>query len=163
NLLIQNLLHTWRYSLANSYERFSWEMVDVAEVLGEYGFTGVERQIVKASFHRRSVFPNRAVGVRMAGVADYYRRTGDKRLVGRAPRHAPAQRRRCVRVVPSGGAGLLPVLAVRSRRAALRLGHGFVGGEVLEPGHAVRARVGAVPAREARGDGRAAVLPGPRV
>lgn len=83
NLLIQNLLHTWRYSLANSYERFSWEMVDVAEVLGEYGFTGVERQIVKTSFHRRSVFPNRAAGVRMAGVADYYRRTGDKRFVDR--------------------------------------------------------------------------------
>lgn len=83
NLLIQNLLHTWRYSLANSYERFSWEMVDVAEVLGEYGFTGVEREIVEASFHRRSVFPNRAVGVRMAGVADYYRRTGDTRFVDR--------------------------------------------------------------------------------
>jgi hypothetical protein len=83
NLLIQNLLHTWRYSLANAYERFSWEMVDVAEVLGEYGFTGVERQIVKESFHRRSLFPNRAAGVRMAGVADYYRRTGDARFVSR--------------------------------------------------------------------------------
>ena len=83
NLLIQNLLHTWRYSLANAYERFSWEMVDVAEVLGEYGFTGAEREIVKESFHRRSVFPNRAVGVRMAGVADYYRRTGDARFVSR--------------------------------------------------------------------------------
>ena len=83
NLLIQNLLHIWRYSLANAYERFSWEMVDVAEVLGEYGFTGVERQIVEESFHRRSVFPNRAVGVRMAGVADYYRRTGDAGFVDR--------------------------------------------------------------------------------
>jgi len=83
NLLIQNLLHTWRYSLANAYERFSWEMIDVAEVLGEYGFTGVERQIVEESFHRRSVFPNRAAGVRMAGVADYFRRTGDKRFVDR--------------------------------------------------------------------------------
>jgi hypothetical protein len=83
NLLIQNLLHTWRYSLANAYERFSWEMIDVAEVLGEYGFTGVERQIVKESFHRRSLFPNRAAGVRMAGVADYYRRTGDARFVDR--------------------------------------------------------------------------------
>jgi hypothetical protein len=83
NLLIQNLLHTWRYSLANAYERFSWEMIDDAEVLGEYGFTGVERQIVKESFHRRSVFPNRAAGVRMAGVADYYRRTGDRRFVDR--------------------------------------------------------------------------------
>lgn len=83
NLLIQNLLHTWRYSLGNSYERFSWEMIDVAEVLGEYGFTGVEREMVEESFHRRSLFPNRAAGVRMAGVADYYRRTGDARLVAR--------------------------------------------------------------------------------
>jgi hypothetical protein len=83
NLLIQNLLHTWRYSLGNSYERFSWEMIDVAEVLGEYGFTGLERQIVEESFHRRSVFPNRAAGLRMAGVADYYRRTGDARFVDR--------------------------------------------------------------------------------
>jgi len=83
NLLIQNLLHTWRYSLANAYERFSWEMIDVAEVLGEYGYTGAERQIVKESFHRRSLFPNRAAGVRMAGVADYYRRTGDRRFVDR--------------------------------------------------------------------------------
>lgn len=83
NLLIQNLLHTWRYSLANSYERFSWEMIDDAEVLGEYGFTGVERQIVEESFHRRSVFPNRAAGVRMAGVADYFQRTGDTRFVER--------------------------------------------------------------------------------
>lgn len=82
NLLIQNLLHTWRYSLANAYERWSWEMVDVAEVLGEYGFTGVERQIVAESFRRKSVFPNRAAGLRMAGVADYYRRTGDARFVG---------------------------------------------------------------------------------
>jgi hypothetical protein len=83
NLLIQNLLHTWRYSMGNAYERWSWEMVDVAEVLGEYGFTGVERQIVKQSFRRRSVFPNRAAGVRMAGVADYYRRTGDAGFVAR--------------------------------------------------------------------------------
>jgi hypothetical protein len=83
NLLIQNLLHTWRYSLGNAYERWSWEMVDVAEVLGEYGFTGVEREIVLQAMHRRSLFPNRAAGVRMAGVADYYRRTGDARFVDR--------------------------------------------------------------------------------
>jgi hypothetical protein len=83
HLLIQYLLHTWRYSLANAYERFSWEMIDVAEVLGEYGYTGAEQQIVKESFHRRSLFPNRAAGVRMAGVADYYRRTGDKGFVDR--------------------------------------------------------------------------------
>ncbi len=81
NLLIQNLLHTWRYSLANKYERFSWEMIDVAQVLGEYGFARVERSIVEKSFHRDSVFPNRADGERMSGTADYYRRTGDTRFV----------------------------------------------------------------------------------
>ncbi|HKD34308.1 MAG TPA: hypothetical protein VKB73_12720 [Gaiellaceae bacterium] len=83
NLLIQNLLHAWRYSVGNAYERWSWEMVDVAEVLGEYGFTGVEREIVLQAMHRGSLFPNRAAGVRMAGVADYYRRTGDVRFVDR--------------------------------------------------------------------------------
>ncbi len=83
NLLIQNLLHTWRYSLANKYERFSWEMIDVAEVMGEYGFTGVERSIVEKSFHRDTVFPNRADGERMTGTADYYSRTGDARFVGK--------------------------------------------------------------------------------
>ena len=31
NLLIQNLSHAWRYSLANPYARFSWELLDVAE------------------------------------------------------------------------------------------------------------------------------------
>ena len=52
NLLIQNLSHAWRYSLGNPYERFSWELLDVAQVMGEYGFTGVERAIVAKSFHR---------------------------------------------------------------------------------------------------------------
>jgi hypothetical protein len=81
NLLIQNLLHSWRYSLANKYERFSWEMIDVAEVMGEYGFTGLERAIVEKSFHQDAVFPNRADGERMSGTADYYERTGDTRFV----------------------------------------------------------------------------------
>ena len=81
NLLIQNLSHSWRYSLANAYERFSWELIDVAEVMGAYGFTGMERAILEKSFHRGSVFPNRAAGERMTGTADYYRRTGDAKFV----------------------------------------------------------------------------------
>jgi hypothetical protein len=83
NLLIQNLSHSWRYSLANAYERFSWELIDVAQVMGAYGFTGLERAIVQKSFHRGSVFPNRAAGERMSGTADYYNRTGDVKLVRR--------------------------------------------------------------------------------
>jgi len=81
NLLIQNLLHAWRYSLGNSYERFSWELVDLAQVMGAYGFTGTERAIVQKAFQRGSVFPNRAAGERMSGTADYYRRTGDAAFV----------------------------------------------------------------------------------
>ncbi len=81
NLLIQNLSHSWRYSLGNSYERFSWELIDLAQVMGAYGFTGTEGAIVKKSFQRVSVFPNRAAGERMTGTADYYRRTGDGNFV----------------------------------------------------------------------------------
>src|SRR5439155_496473 len=62
NLLIQNLSHAWRYSLANPYARFSWELLDVAEVMGEYGFIGAERAIVEKSFARGSGFPNRSDG-----------------------------------------------------------------------------------------------------
>ena len=81
NLLIQNLSHAWRYSLANPYARFSWELLDVAEVMGEYGFIGAERAIVEKSFARGSVFPNRSDGERMTATADYFRRSGDARFV----------------------------------------------------------------------------------
>jgi hypothetical protein len=81
NLLIQDVTHSWRYSLGNPYERFSWELMDVAQVMGAYGFTSVERAIVAKSFHRGSWFPNRADGERMIGAADYFRRTGDARFV----------------------------------------------------------------------------------
>jgi hypothetical protein len=83
NLLIQNLSHAWRYSLGNPYERFSWELIDVAEVMGEYGFTGVERAIASKSIYRGSFFPNRADGLRLSVTADYFRRTGDARFVRR--------------------------------------------------------------------------------
>ncbi|HEY6836100.1 MAG TPA: hypothetical protein VI142_06475 [Gaiellaceae bacterium] len=108
NLLIQNLLHTWRYSLGNAYERWSWEMVDVAEVLGEYGFTGVEREIVLQAMHRPSIFPNRAAGVRMAGVADYYRRTGDVRFVDRVTPALQASLGRFQEQLLESPNGLLP-------------------------------------------------------
>jgi hypothetical protein len=81
NLLIQNLVHSWRYSLGNRYERFSWELIDTAEVMGAYGFTGTERAIVERAFRSPTVFPNRAAGEEMDGTADYYRRTGDASLV----------------------------------------------------------------------------------
>jgi hypothetical protein len=81
NLLIQNMLMSWRYSLGNSYERFSWEMVDVADVMGAYGYPGIERAILEAARRAPSYFPNRAAGERMTGSADYFRRFGDREYV----------------------------------------------------------------------------------
>jgi hypothetical protein len=81
NLLIQNMLLSWRYSLGNSYERFSWELVDVAEVMGAYGYGGIERAIMAAALRAPTLFPNRSAGERMAGSADYVRRFGDTNFV----------------------------------------------------------------------------------
>jgi hypothetical protein len=81
NLLIQNLELSWRYSLGNPYERFSWELPDVAEVMGAYGYKGVERSILQASLRATTVFPNRAAGERMVSSADYFRRYGDTAYV----------------------------------------------------------------------------------
>ena len=86
NLLIQNMLMSWRYSLGNSYERFSWELVDVAEVMGDYGFRGIERAILGESLRSSSYFPNRAAGERMAASAHYYRRFRDRKYIKRVTR-----------------------------------------------------------------------------
>ncbi len=89
SLLIQNLTHSWRYSLGNSYERFTWELIDVAEVMGAYGCRGIERAILNASLHSPTYFPNRAKGEQMAGAADYFQRFGDRGYVRRlTPRFA---------------------------------------------------------------------------
>ena len=60
NLLIQNLLLTWRYSIGNPYEQFSFpEGVDVAEVMGELGYAGVARSIMRTSLTRKDEpYPN---------------------------------------------------------------------------------------------------------
>jgi hypothetical protein len=83
NLLIQNLMLSWRYSLGNPYQRFSWELPDVAEVMGAYGYRAVERSIMQASLKAATVFPNRAAGERMVGSADYFRRYGDTAYIDR--------------------------------------------------------------------------------
>ena len=55
SLLEQDLALTWRYSVGNPYEEFSFaESLDVAEVMGSYGFTNVMRQILRTSFRRLS-------------------------------------------------------------------------------------------------------------
>jgi hypothetical protein len=107
SVLIQNLLLSWRYSLGNAYERFSWELPDVAEVMGSYGFRQVERSILEAALKAPSLFPNRAAGERMTASADYFRRSGD---VGYVQQVTPRLRRDVAsftRQLDSGVQGLL--------------------------------------------------------
>ena len=83
NLLIQNLLLSWRYSLGNAYAHFSWELLDVGEVMGAYGYPGIERAILDRALRAPTLFPNRSAGERMVGSADYLRRFGDTNFVER--------------------------------------------------------------------------------
>ena len=83
NLLIQNLLLTWRYSIGNPYEQFSFpEGVDVAEVMGELGYAGVARSIMVTSLTRKDTpYPNWKTGKRLLGSALHYRLTRDRAYV----------------------------------------------------------------------------------
>jgi len=79
SLLIQNLEMTWRYSLGNAYEHFEFpESLDAADVIGEYGFGDVEKQIVQTAFRLPlTPFPNMKMGAELASSAQYYRLTDD--------------------------------------------------------------------------------------
>jgi hypothetical protein len=73
-LLIQNLVLSWRYSIGNQYEQFSFpEGVDVARVMGRYGFRLVDRSIMRVSLTRRATpYPNWKMGQKLMGSAAYY-------------------------------------------------------------------------------------------
>ena len=48
--MIQDLALTWRYSVGNQYEEFSFaEALDAAEVMAEYGLPGVTHGILRSS------------------------------------------------------------------------------------------------------------------
>jgi hypothetical protein len=74
-LLVQNLGLTYRYSIGNAYEQFSFpESVDVAQVMGEYGFGAIARTILRTSLTRRPTpYPNWKMGEKLLGWASYYR------------------------------------------------------------------------------------------
>ncbi len=78
SLLVQELALTWRYSVGNQYEEFSYpETFDTAEVMAEYGFDGVTRQILGSTLAHLRGSSWRA-GQRLATVATYYRLSGDR-------------------------------------------------------------------------------------
>jgi hypothetical protein len=82
-LLIQNLMLTWRYSIGNPYEEFSFpESLDGAQVLAEYGFGDVARAIVRTSLTRRPVpYPAWKMGEKLLAAATAYRLTGNDAFV----------------------------------------------------------------------------------
>lgn len=92
NLLVQNLGLTWRYSLGNQYEQFSFpEGLDVARVMGEWGFGPVERSIVRTSLTRKETpYPSWKAGQKLLATAVYYRRFRDRAHVAAT---TPALRR----------------------------------------------------------------------
>jgi hypothetical protein len=107
NLLIQNMLMSWRYSLGNPYDRFSWELVDVGEVMGDYGYRTIERAVLRKAFHQPSAFPNRTTGERMVGSAHYYRLFGSPAFVAAVTPSLRKAVKRFDQQLTTGGKGLL--------------------------------------------------------
>src|SRR6185436_6631428 len=93
----------------NPYEQFSFpEGVDVAEVMGELGYAGVARSILRTSLTRKDVpYPNWKMGQRLVGSALHYRLTRDRDYIEGA---TPTLRRyvdELGRQIGAGGTGLL--------------------------------------------------------
>lgn len=74
SLLIQNATLAWRYSVGNTYEELSAaEMMEVAQVMGEYGFQDVDEAILRTSFWRKlSKSANWNMGERLLASARYW-------------------------------------------------------------------------------------------
>jgi hypothetical protein len=86
SLLVQNLALTWRYSVGNAYEQFSFpEGADVAQVMGELGFGDVAASILRTSLTRKPApYPNWKMGEKLLGHAWHHRLFHDPALVRRA-------------------------------------------------------------------------------
>ena len=80
SLLIQNLGLTWRYSIGNAYEEFSFpESVDVAQVMAAYGFDRVAADILRTSLDTRPTpYPNWRMGEKIVGSGFYFRLRGTR-------------------------------------------------------------------------------------
>lgn len=74
-LLVQALTLTWRYSIGNPYEQFSFpESADAARVMDEYGFPLVARSMLRTSLTRdEQRYRNWRRGQRMVALAEHYR------------------------------------------------------------------------------------------
>jgi hypothetical protein len=86
SLLVQDLALTWRYSVGNQYEEFSFaETLDAAEVMAEYGLPGVTRQILDSSLARLTGgTSNWRSGEKLTAAALYFRLSGDREYLDRS-------------------------------------------------------------------------------
>jgi hypothetical protein len=82
-LLVQQLTLTWRYSVGNSYEEFSFpEGVDVAEVAAAWGFGDLSAAILRRSLTRPpNPYPAWKMGEKLLGSALHYRLVRDPAYV----------------------------------------------------------------------------------
>ena len=82
-LLVQNLVLTWRYSVGNPYQQFSFpEGVDVAQVMAARGFAAVARSILRTSLTRKPTpYPNWKIGQKLVGTSLYFRLTRDRAYI----------------------------------------------------------------------------------
>lgn len=109
NLLIQNLGLTWRYSVGNPYQKFSFpEGVDVAQVMSSFGFSDVASAILRRSLIApRGPYRNWRIGQKLVGAALHSRLFRDSTLLANV---TPALRRDVqflARQIGSEGRGLL--------------------------------------------------------
>jgi hypothetical protein len=86
SLLVQDLGLTWRYSVGNQYQEFSFaEALDVAEVMSEYGLGGVTKEILRTGLGRlAAIRSNWRMGEKLAATAHYYRLSGDLAYIAEA-------------------------------------------------------------------------------
>jgi len=93
---IEELEMSWRYSVGNTYEELSAaEALDVAQVMAEYGFPDMARQILVHSLSKLPAhFTAWRVGEQLVAAASYYRLHGDRAyLAAETPTLASAVRR----------------------------------------------------------------------
>ncbi|HWE82695.1 MAG TPA: hypothetical protein VG265_13680, partial [Gaiellaceae bacterium] len=83
-LVVQDLGLSWRYSLGNPYEEFSFpESLDGAQVMAELGFQQVSRTILRVSLTRKPrPYPSWTMGEKLLAAAVYVRLFDDSRFLG---------------------------------------------------------------------------------
>jgi hypothetical protein len=109
-LLIEELEMTWRYSVGNAYEELSFaEALDVAQVMAEFGYGDVARQILRYTLRQLPArFTNWRAGERLVAGAQYFRLYRDTRYLAEETPGLRAVVERIARAVAASPTGLLP-------------------------------------------------------